>query len=258
MRRYRRFIGLVVAVVFVLLGFLWAREQYVVPIIMYHRIDEKAAVSKLSVCPESFERQLSLLKKHSYNVVKLHELAELVRKGNVPHKTIAITFDDGYENNYTCAYPVLKRLGIPATIFIVPALIGKEGYLSWDQVVEMSESGIISIGSHSMTHAYLPALPEQKLDVEILDSKRAIESHIRKEVYSFSYPVGAFNDYVRGKVKNAGYRIAVATNPGKDYPAHDLFAMKRVRISRTSDSLFTFWIETSGFYTWIKEHRDED
>ncbi|MDP8229640.1 MAG: polysaccharide deacetylase family protein [Candidatus Gorgyraea atricola] len=255
MKRWRRF---AILIVFVIAGFLWAKEQYVVPVIMYHKINDKAGISKLNVTPESFRDQISFLKRHDYNIVKLEELAELVRENKIPYKTIAITFDDGYENNYTCAYPVLKELGIPATIFISPALIGYEGYLTWDQIIEMSESGVISIGSHAMTHAYLPGLAEQKLDIEIADSKRAIETHIRKAVFSFSYPIGAFDDRAKEKVRKAGYRIAVATNPGNDYPDHDLFAMKRVRISRTSDSMLVFWIETSGFYTWVKEHRDED
>ena len=229
-----------------------------IPIIMYHSIDEKSAVTKLSVSPESFERQMYFLKRGNYNVIRLEDLPDLMKNGRIPKKTIVITFDDGFENNYTYAFPVLKKLGIPATVFISPGLVGKEGYLTWSQVIEMSESGVFSIGSHAMTHAYLPGSTEQKLDIEISDSKRAIESHTRKDIYSFCYPIGGFNDYVRDKVKDAGYRIAVATNPGKDYPDHDVFAMKRVRISRTSDSLLVFWIETSGFYTWIKEHRDED
>lgn len=257
-RKNKRLFISVAAVGLAIAGFLWARSQYVVPIIMYHRIDDNAHISCLSVCPESFERQMRFLKKCDYNVVKLEEIPDLIRNKKIPRKTIAITFDDGYENNYTCAYPVLKALGLPATIFIVPALIGRDGYLTWDQVIEMSESSVISIGSHAMTHAYLPDLAEQKLEIETSDSKRAIESHIRKKIFSFSYPTGGFNDYVRDKVEKAGYTIAVATNPGRNYPKHDLFAMKRLRISQTSDSLLVFWIETSGFYTLIKEHRDED
>ncbi|MFC1508175.1 polysaccharide deacetylase family protein [Candidatus Omnitrophota bacterium] len=259
MKRLRkRFIVLIAILVLIVCGFLWAKEQYVVPIVMYHRINNQAELSKLNVSPESFKTQMQFLKKHRYNVVKLEELPDLMKKGALPYKTIAITFDDGYENNYTEAYPVLKEFNIPATIFISPALIGKEDYLTWDQVIELSESGLVSIGSHTMTHAWLPGKATQDLDMEIYDSKRAIESHLRKEVNSFSYPLGGFDRYIREKVINAGYKIAVATNPGKDYPKHDIFAMKRVRISRTSDNLFVFWIETSGFYTWIKEHRDED
>lgn len=258
MKRYRHFIVLVVVFIVTISGFLWAQQQYVAPILMYHSVDNKAGVSKLSVYPEGFRRQMLFLKKHRYNVVKLEDLPDLMKKGRLPHKTIAITFDDGYENNYTYAYPVLKEYGIPATIFIVPALVGIEGYLAWDQIVEMSESGVVSIGSHTMSHAWLPDLPEPRLDAEIFDSKRAIESHLRKKVYSFSYPLGGFNSHVRDKVIKAGYKIAVATNPGKHYPKHDLFAMKRLRISKTSDNLLVFWIEISGFYTWIKEHRDKD
>lgn len=242
----------------VIIGFFWIKEKYVVPVLMYHNIDENAPLSKLSVSPQSFKRQMGFLKRHNYNVVSLEELADLMAKGRIPYKTIAVTFDDGYENNYTNAFPVLKELGLEATIFISPALIGEEGYSTWEQIIDMRESGLVAIGSHSMTHAYLPDLPQQKLDMEIFDSKRSIESHIRKDVSAFSYPAGGFNDYVRERVIKAGYKIAVATNPGKKYPRHDLFAMKRIRISGTSDNLFVFWIEASGFYTWIKEKRDED
>lgn len=258
MKKYRRLIILAVILIFITGAFLWGREEYVLPIVMYHKIDNNANVSKLSVSPDGFRRQMEFLKRRGYNVVKLEDIPDLVNRKAIRYKTIAVTFDDGYENNYTEAYPILKEFGIPATIFISPALIGTEGYLTWAQVIEMSESGVISIGSHTMNHTWLPGLAEQRLQNEVVDSKRAIESHIRKKIDAFSYPLGGFDDHVKDKVIKAGYKIAVATNPGKDYPKHDLFAMKRIRISRTSDNLFVFWIETSGFYTWIKEHRDED
>lgn len=256
--RHKKFVVLFVALIFLTAGFLYARLQYVVPIIMYHKIDGNSAASRLSVSPESFERQMKFLKAHRYNVVRLEDLADMVKDERFTAKTIAITFDDGYEDNYRDAYPVLKRLGLPAAIFIIPAMIGADGYLTWDQVTEMSESGVISIGSHSMTHAWLPDQPNQKLDIEIVASKRSIESHLTKDVGAFSYPSGGFNQNVRDKVIRAGYKIAVTTNPGKKYPKHDLFAMKRLRISSTSDNLFVFWFEITGFYTWIKEHRDKD
>jgi peptidoglycan/xylan/chitin deacetylase (PgdA/CDA1 family) len=254
----KRVIISVVILVILSVALVYIKSQYVVPIIMYHSIDDKAAVSKTSVCPESFKRQMYFLKRHNYNVVRLEELPDLMKQGRIPSRTIVITFDDGYENNYMCAYPVLRELALPATIFIAPALIGRENYLTWGQIIEMSESGLISIGSHSMTHAYLVELPEEELEIEITGSKRSIEDHINRPVYSFSYPLGSFNEYVKEKVRKAGYKIAVGTNPGRAYPKHDLFAMKRLRISKTSDNLFAFWVEISGFYTWLKEHRDED
>jgi len=248
----------VIAIALLAAAVLCAKSQYVVPVIMYHNIDERSAVSRLSVSSESFGRQMNFLKSHRYNVVKLEDLAGMLKKNKLPSRTIAVTFDDGYENNYTNAYPVLKKLGLQATIFIIPAMVGTDGYLTWSQIAEMSESGFIEIGSHAMAHPWLPTQPKENLDPEIRGSKLAIESRLNKEVNAFSYPLGGFNKDVREKVIEAGYKIAVATNPGKKYPKHDLFAMKRLRISSTSDNLFVFWFEITGFYTWIKEHRDKD
>lgn len=259
MLRFRkRYLVLLVSLGLLLTGIFYFKTQYVIPVLMYHKIDENSRTSSLSVSPENFRRQMIFLKEHKYNVVKLEDIPDLLRQNKVSQKTVAITFDDGYENNYQEAFKILKELQLPATIFIIPALVGIEGYLSWQEIIEMSESGIISIGSHTMTHPWLKDLPEPKLESELSDSKRAIESHIRKEVYAFSYPLGGFNENIREKVIKAGYKTAVATNPGKKYPKHDVFAMKRLRISRTSDNLFVFWIEASGYYTWIKEHRDKD
>ncbi|MFA4991665.1 MAG: polysaccharide deacetylase family protein [Candidatus Omnitrophota bacterium] len=236
----------------------YAKSQYVVPIIMYHKIDYDSGSSRLVVSPESFSAQMNFLKRHKYNVVGLEELAEMVKKDKIPPKTIAITFDDGYEDNYIHAFPVLSGLGLKATIFVIPAMIGTPGYLNWDQVMEISESGVVSIGSHTMTHAWLPGQPEQVLEREISGSRRSLEGHLGRPVSAFSYPVGGFDDNARNKVMESGYKIAVTTNPGRKYPKHDIFAMKRLRVSKTSDNLTVFWFETTGFYTWVKEHRDKD
>ncbi|MFH1782214.1 MAG: polysaccharide deacetylase family protein [Candidatus Omnitrophota bacterium] len=257
-RKNKKLILLFIVLLALSVFFFWAKEQYVAPILMYHNIDNNAHISRLSVTPYSFQRQMAFLKRHGYNVVSLPELADLVKKKKIPYKTVSITFDDGYENNYKNAYPVLKKYGIKATIFITPFNIGKEGYLTWEQVKEMAESDVIDIGSHSMNHAFLPNIPEEDLDVEIGGSKKLIEEHINRAVDSFSYPVGGFHEKSRAMVRDAGYKIAMTTNPGKKYPKHDIFAMKRQRISATSDNLLVFWIESSGFYTWIKEHRDDD
>ncbi len=236
---------------------LFLKPRYVVPILMYHRIDENSTNSRLSVSPESFERQMEFLKSRGYNVVSLGELIDLIKKRNIPYKTVAITFDDGYENNFISAYPVLKRLGFPATIFIIVALVSQPEYMTWDQIRELSENGI-DIGSHTMTHAWLPDLDDKGLQVQLVDSKRALESHLEKRVDFISYPLGGFNRSVLEKVREAGYKGGCATNPPDGYPDDDIYALKRLRISKTSDNLFVFWIETSGFYTWLKELRDED
>ena len=238
---------------------IFCQSIYVVPIIMYHNIDDNWEESKLSVSPESFNRQMQFLKKHNYNVISLDELAALRRsKQHIPYKTIAITFDDGYENNYVNAFQTLKKYKMPAAIFVPTDKIGEKGRLSWRQLKEMAAHNI-EIGSHTLSECYLPDIKDDaRLKREIYDSRRRIKEQIASGGDFIAYCSGGFNEKARQMVIDADYKGACATNPGKDYPDDDIYAMKRLRISSTSDNLFVFWIETSGFYTWIKEHRDED
>jgi peptidoglycan/xylan/chitin deacetylase (PgdA/CDA1 family) len=91
---------------------------------------------------------------------------------------------------------------------------------------------------------------------QIADSKRILEQKLKRPVTMFSYPAGLFNSRVRSLVIDAGYKLAVATSPGRDYPSDDIYALKRLRISHTSDNLFVFWFETSGIYTFFKESKN--
>jgi len=249
---------LVIAVLIVGI-FVFLKSIYVAPILMYHHIDSDSKESKLSVSPESFRRQMKFLKDNNYNVVSLDKLVELIEsKKPMPYKTIAITFDDGYKDNYTEAFPLLKKYDIPASIFIAANKIGKQGYLSWQELEEMASYGI-DIGSHTLTECYLPDIKDKrKLYREIYDSRKIIKDRLPSEATFIAYCSGGFNENIKQMAMRAGYAGACATNPGKDYPDDDIYALKRVRISRTSDNLFVFWIESSGFYTWLKEIRDED
>ena len=254
----RRLLIIISAVVLVTGAGLFLKYAYVVPVIMYHSIDYNDKLTKLSVSPESFERQMKFLCDLRYNVVGLDKvIGYLEKKEKVPPRTVAITFDDGFYNNYKYAYPVLKKYGLIATIFIIVDKIGTPGFLSWDELKEMSDSGFVVIGSHSVSHKWLPSLGRRDLKRELEESKAVLKKKLGKSVDVFCYPIGAHDERVIDGVKEAGYACAVATNPGRFKPADDIYAIKRVRISRTSDSLFVFWIETSGYYTWIKEHRDE-
>ncbi|MFH1645826.1 MAG: polysaccharide deacetylase family protein [Candidatus Omnitrophota bacterium] len=248
---------LVLAVVFSISKFL--KSAYVVPVLMYHKIDNNFMNSKLSVSPKSFEKQMRFLRKKNYNIVSLDKLKMLLSsKLPIPRKTIAVTFDDGYKNNYTAAFPTLKKYSIPATVFVVTDKVGRDGYMSWDDLKEMSENNI-HIGSHTVSECFLPDIKDkEQLRKEIFDSRKIIRKKLPGQAEFFGYCSGGFNEEIRNLVIEAGYKGACATNPGKDYPKHDIYAMKRQRISRTSDNLVVFWIESSGFYTWIKEHRDDD
>lgn len=239
------------------LGFV-ARAGYVVPVLMYHSIDDKAGATKLSVSPESFARQMEFLNKNHYNVVGLDKVAlYTAKKEKAPVKTVAVTFDDGFENNYTNAFPALKKYHIPATIFVIVDKIGKPGYLDWKELKEMSDSGVVTIGSHTISHGFLTSLDADGLVRELKDSREVLERGLGKKVEYLCYPMGRHSELVKRVAKEAGYSCAVTTGNCKDTPSHeDVFAVKRIKISRTSDNLLVFWIKTSGYYTWIKECTD--
>jgi peptidoglycan/xylan/chitin deacetylase (PgdA/CDA1 family) len=250
-------LGLAIVIIIVVVRlFLWF--IYVPPILMYHSIDEHENVTKLSVSPEGFSRQMGFLYRHKYNVISLEEMVDLIKKKeNLPPGTVTITFDDGYKNNFLYAYPVLKKYKFPATIFVITDFIGKEGYLTWADMNEMQENNI-TFGSHTKAHLWLPHLADKELWEEVFGSKEILEKNLKKEIKFISYPIGAYDERVKSVVKKAGYIAGCATNPGPKRRWDDIYALKRIRISRTSNNMFFFWNKPSGYYTFIKEIRDED
>lgn len=258
-KRLIAFFSFLIVVIFLLAAFI--RQQYVVPILMYHSVNPDAAPeNRLTVSVITFERQMEFLRKHRYNILPLEALADLVKENRkIPARTIAITFDDGYRDNYTYAFPVLKKYGFAATIFLIVDEIGKPDRLSWNEIKQMRDSGVITFGSHSLgPEPLINIKSKQELKRQIFESKKILEEKLGRKAVLFSYPEGRFNDEIKELVKDAGYKAAVVTSPGKKFAGDDIFALKRLRISATSDNLFVFWIETSGYYTFIKEHRDED
>lgn len=236
------------------------RMNYVVPVLMYHSVHPDAHPdNRLSVSVESFERQMRFLRTHNYNVVTVAEIARMLDNGErIPPKTVAVTFDDGYKDNFEYAFPVLRKYHIPATLFVIIDELGRPqgDRLSWEDVLRMKESGLVAIGSHCLGPEPLVNITsEVELRRQIFESRRLLEKKLGIEIEVFSYPEGRFNEFIRGLVREAGYSAAVATSPGRDYPDTDVFALKRVRISATSDNLFVFWFESSGYYTFMKEHR---
>jgi peptidoglycan/xylan/chitin deacetylase (PgdA/CDA1 family) len=262
-----RFKKLIISVAAAFVIFLslsaFMRRQYVLPILMYHSISPNAMPqNRLAVSVDAFERQMRFLKEHRYNVLTLEEIKDLMSQGRrPPPKAVAITFDDGYKNNYTYAFPILKKYNLTATIFIIINEIGRlEGdRLSWDEIKIMRDSGLIDFGSHTLGPQPLVDIRSQDdLRKQIFDSKKILEEKLGRKINIFSYPGGFFNGNIRRLVIDAGYQAAVATSPGRRFSSKDIFALKRLRISSSSDNLFVFWIEASGIYTFIKEHRDDD
>jgi len=156
-------------------------------VLMYHCIAEppEGADSDLYVSPEQFEAQLLLLKKMHYTT----GFASDFGKDN----TAILTFDDGYADFYYNAYPILKKHGAKATVFLIVSLVGYDGYLTWDMVREMAESGLVRFGSHTMLHTKLDTISGDLLEYELGESKRRIEEMTGSEVCAVCYPNGAYN-----------------------------------------------------------------
>jgi peptidoglycan/xylan/chitin deacetylase (PgdA/CDA1 family) len=238
-------------------GFVFSvRSYYVPPILMYHSVTPQPdPKNKLAVRPETFDRQMRFLREHNYNVVTVEHLAGLIReRKKIPSKTVAITFDDGYKDNYTYAFAILSKYKIPATVFIIVNEVGRpqNDRLSWREIEEMADSGFISIGSHAVGPDPLIKMKTQSdLRYQIFDSKRMLEEKLLQEVTVFSYPEGMFTDEIRQLVIQAGYQAAVATK-AKDRPNLDIYALKRVRISESAGNMLVFAVEASGYYPFLK------
>jgi peptidoglycan/xylan/chitin deacetylase (PgdA/CDA1 family) len=261
-RILKQLIGGVCAAVVIFIFFCIAvlHNKYVPPVLMYHSVNPTPAAGRmLTVSVETFRRQMHFLKAHRYNVIPLEELAALVKeKKKIPPRTLALTFDDGYVDNYTYAFPILKQYALPATLFIIVNEVGRaqNDRLNWGQIKEMQSSGLVTIGSHTMGPEPLINLKsEADVKNEIFSSKKALEYALGRDVRAFSYPEGKFNGKIRQLVIDAGYTLAVATSPGKQFPGDDVYLLKRLRISENAKNLFVFWFETSGYYNFIKERR---
>ncbi len=237
--------------------FLYMAPRRVTPILMYHSIGTEQGDS-LSVNPSNFERQMDFIKKSGYKVITLDQLVESINAGRtyLP-KTVVITFDDGFEDNYISAFPILSKYGMPATMFLVTGYIGREkGYLTWDQVQVMAKNGI-DFGGHTRGNVYLPSVEDSGiLWEEVSGCKKDIESHTGGEVRYFCYPTGAFTEKVKDSVKLAGYRGACTTHRGKDRSNKDVFALNRVKITNSDmNKPFHFRGKLSGFYNCFRRAR---
>lgn len=230
----------------------------VVPVLMYHSFNPNDEANSLYVLPSVFQKQMKFLARHNYNVVAPDKvIAYMKKEEKMPSKTVAITADDGFHNFYKYAYPVLKQYNLKATIFVVTDKIGRPGRLGWKELREMSDSGLITIGSHTKTHSWLPAVSvdEKWLYNEIVLSKSVLENGLGKKVDYLCYPNGGFNDAIKEAAAQAGYKGAFTTNPTRYSDVGDVYAIRRLKMSSSSVNPFILWGKISRYYAWFKERR---
>lgn len=207
-------------------------------VLCYHKIDDWE--DPLSVFPEEFDAQIHHLKENNYHSITPDQLADyLKKKTSLPPRPVLITFDDGYEDNYKNAYPILKKYGFHGTIFIIVNSVGRPGYLTWEQAKEMSRNGI-SIQSHTMNHLPLSKLSEEKVKEELADSRKIIEKNIGQPVRYVAYPEGSYNRLIEQLAEKSGYRGGFSIRYGiVDATSHP-FGMERIAIFHSGNTFRDF------------------
>jgi peptidoglycan/xylan/chitin deacetylase (PgdA/CDA1 family) len=233
-----------------------------IPVLAYHKIDFPTPDVKIRgafTAPQKFERQIAYLKRNGFEFYTASEMIKFyLERGEFPRKAIAVTFDDGWKDKYVNAFPILKKYGAKATVFLVPAVIGKtsdqvtadgEGpreHLSEKDILEMSENGI-EFASHSFSHKLFDRVSDEEIEFEVTESKKFIENLTQKECSTFAYPAGFFTDYAREAIKKAGYAAAFSTIYGSDDKL-DVYALNRVEILRRDGLPFRFGRKIKSIY----------
>jgi peptidoglycan/xylan/chitin deacetylase (PgdA/CDA1 family) len=213
------------------------RREIAVPILMYHRINVPAPGASpitrgLTVHPADFARQMRWLKRHGYRTVTQRELFEALFRGRrLGPKPILITFDDGYQDLFYQASPVLARLGMRATAYVISGRTtgSDRTFLTWRLLRALERRGI-EIGSHTVTHCDLTSLSDHKAFRELVQSRRALERRLRHPVQWFAYPFGAYDARVERLARRAGYVLAVTTEYGAVHSARRPLALRRIRV----------------------------
>ncbi len=207
-----------------------------IPIITYHYIeivtDKNDFLRKrMAIAPMELKREINELKNQGYEFVFIKEIPKLLHMKTPPTgKFVAITFDDGYRDFYTDAFPVIKETGVKATVFVITGFVNYQNYMTDEQIKEVFQSGLVEVGAHTMSHIDLTSTTPAHADSEIVGSKDYLESKLGIKVESFSYPFGGLNNEITQMVKNASYTSAVSDISGTTQSLSNLYSLSRIRV----------------------------
>jgi Predicted xylanase/chitin deacetylase len=205
------------------------------PILYYHFIKAPEATTRIKglyTTPNHFDWQLKRLIKKGFTFITFEDVAN--KRYDVNKRNAILTFDDGCESSYVNAFPILKKYGIKAVVYVVAGSIGARNIvwkdnenkdplniLTKEQLVEMSNYGI-EIGSHLCDHVHLPRLSDKDKRHELVESKRLLEAELGRPIYSVAYPFGSYNDDTLKIAAEAGYQYGVTTKSGNNLQADNL------------------------------------
>jgi peptidoglycan/xylan/chitin deacetylase (PgdA/CDA1 family) len=207
-----------------------------VPILEYHYIRDNPNPRdqlgfRLSVTPTEFQRQMDWLAANSYHPVSMADLRAYFAAGRpLPATSVVLTFDDGYLDFFTTAFPILQRLGFTAVAYVVPGFLGRPGYMDQAQIQQLDASGIVEIASHTVNHLDLTRLDAGSLNTQLQASRASLEQLLGHPVLDFCYPSGRFNGRVVSAVAAAGYQTATTELPGTEHDWSGRLTWSRVRV----------------------------
>lgn len=214
---------------------LASEDEIKFPILMYHSLTESEG-NTLKVPPHEFKEHLTWLKEAGYYTLTPEEAYLVLTENKKPaEKIVWVTLDDGYLNNYTEGFPILKELGSHATINYITSKLGSDSYFSLDNMKEMDASSEVSIESHTVSHLDLNTLSDEQISSELKESKDWLESELDKTIAVLCYPAGRYDERVEHIAEETGYDIALTTEPGLASASDGLYALKRVRVEPGMD-----------------------
>ncbi|SHJ53593.1 polysaccharide deacetylase family protein [Propionispora hippei] len=249
------FIALLIMVTLMIVFFI--KFQHRIPILMYHRIATVPG-DRNSLPPEKFKEQLDYLKKHGYHTITLNDLYNHVTlQVPLPPKPVILTFDDGYEDNFSCALPLLKERDMKATVFPIVHWVGMENKwenfnkqltqtMNWDHLKQWHAAGM-EIGSHTLEHPFLTQCDEVRLEQELRHSKMILQEKLGAAIDFLCYPYGFFDNRATEIAKQCGYRGALAIFANAPLWNHDMYALPRIPISSRQPS-WEFALKVSRFH----------
>jgi peptidoglycan/xylan/chitin deacetylase (PgdA/CDA1 family) len=213
-------------------------------ILVYHTISTPAEPlpGDIDISPERFERQLRWLD----NWKRVARLSETLTAPESDRLT-AITFDDGFRDNLTVALPLLEKYQLPITLFVTAGFVGREGYLSPEELREISQHPLVTIGAHGLWHRHFTRLGVEDARFELTESRRLLSSMIGTRVDLMAWPFGECNEHLEHLSKEAGYRAAWSVWKG----ANTRYALWRVPLGRR-DNMMKFIAKASGVYGLTK------
>ncbi len=237
-------------------------EHTKIPVLMYHSVSDHATrkYSPFAITPALFAQQMAYLQAQQYTPLTVTQLMEIRTRGTqpLPTRPVLLTFDDGLEDFYTGAFPILQHYHFPATLYVVTGFMngtsrwllsegeGDRPMMTWEQLTEVQAGGV-ECGGHTHTHPQLDTIPLARATEEISRCKKILEDHLGQAVQSFAYPYGYHTNAVKQAVQAAGYTSACAVKYEMCALSTDIFALKRLMVGQTTDLRALEALLTTGY-----------